>query len=270
MASRFATLPATSAPRGMGSIAVGGFALVCLVLVWRSFEGGAPAVFVTSTLGRPVRWVLPDIVLRPNADSDAEFSDMLQAIVVASATTWNGALAGCRAPRLRVLAAPHRSLLPLRDGCSTVLVRRNKWCSDSVRDQDDCYDKDRAAFTSLYPNDPDGSRYADVREADIEVNGVNYAWSPEGAKPGTSSLHAIVVHELGHVLGLDHPCEVSPQRAGAKPRCGSSKWRASIMYPLPLEVGRIPVLEPAHTEREALCAFYARPRTASERAVGPH
>jgi hypothetical protein len=50
-------------------------------------------------------------------------------------------------------------------------VRGARWCPDSARDSDDCYDKERAAFTSLYPNEEPGGLYAELREADIEING---------------------------------------------------------------------------------------------------
>jgi hypothetical protein len=245
----------------LGSVVVGCFAAAGLAVLHRS-EARAPAVLARSARERPLRWALPEIILRPNTTDDEKLDGMLRASLLAGATSWNAALADCNAPKLRVLTGTHRALLPVRDGFSTVVLRTKRWCSESARDKDECYDKERAAFTTLYPNDAEGERFGDVREADMELDGVDYRWSPTGEAAKTSSLQAIVAHELGHVLGLDHPCEFRTgrtQRAPSKPACDTRSMRASIMYPLPIEEGRTPVLAPGRSERDALCTLYAQP-----------
>jgi hypothetical protein len=268
--SRRVVLPRCGGRR-LGAVIAAVGALVCLGLVWRSLGRSAPGVIATSSAGRPLRWTQAEIVLRPNAGADEAFNAMLRKSFVESAKAWNDALAACRAPKLRVARSASRALRPIRDGFSTVLVRRDKWCPDAAHDESDCYGADRAAFTSLYPNDAEGGRYGDLREADLELNGVDFSWSLEGENPGTNSLHAIVVHELGHVLGLEHPCEVlvrPPGAARVKPRCDSAALRASIMYPLPLEVGRRAVLEPGRGEIDALCALYTQSSPAGATPAG--
>src|SRR5512142_589328 len=80
-------------------------------LVWRATEVGVPAVLATSSLKRPVRWVPPEIVLRPNATNDDKLDGILKDSLLASTKSWNDALAGCNAPKLRVVTGSHRALL---------------------------------------------------------------------------------------------------------------------------------------------------------------
>lgn len=80
----------------------------------------------------------------------------------------------------------------------------------------------------------------EVREADVEVNAVGFRWSVDGQVEGTRSLRAVLAHELGHALGLDHAY-------------GYDLASASIMYPDPTQAGRPLVLEPGADAVEALC-----------------
>jgi hypothetical protein len=54
----------------------------------------------------------------------------------------------------------------------------------------------------------DGMGWA-IDGADMELNGEDYRWALEGGAPGTGTVdvEALLVHEVGHYLGLLHPCE---------------------------------------------------------------
>ena len=224
---------------------------------------GPPGTLARSSSGRPVRWVPFEIALQPvESNRDPAATEALLQALASGVETWNDALGGCGAPKLRALAATVASPGIRRDGVSVVLLRERGWCPDPPRDPEDCYDSERAGITHLYPSDPDAP-YSEVREADVEINAVDFAWSVDGSAAGTRSLQALVNHELGHVLGIDHPCGRDPGIPGTVPHPGGACTPAhegALMYPAPVEAGRAPVLEPTHAEIETLCALYSSGR----------
>lgn len=163
-----------------------------------------------------------------------------------TAARWNDHAGDVGTPRFRFepSSAPLRNAV--RDGVSVVVLRTDRWCPGMARDEEEgCYDARRQAITHLYLN-PTSS---EIEEADLEVNGVNPAWLNSNGAVNEAALDALLVHELGHMLGLDHSCGVlNTERASAGERtqtCDSAVARASVMYPDPLEAGRALKLQPS-------------------------
>ncbi len=111
------------------------------------------------------------------------------------------------------------------DGYNTVQWIFANWSSHG-------FAADGAATTDvLYEQDSDGQWR--IVEADVYLNAADYEWREDGgAGPDDPrDLTAVLTHELGHLLGLMHPCE--PDGADGAPLCSTDEGFAeTTMYPL--------------------------------------
>jgi len=71
-----------------------------------------------------------------------------------------------------------------------------------------------------------------IVEADMYLNGTNHSWVLEGdGGNGFRDVLSVVTHELGHMLGLMHPCEVLG--ADGAPDCSKDpSFATTTMYPI--------------------------------------
>ncbi len=59
-------------------------------------------------------------------------------------------------------------------------------------------------MTTVYPR---GAGPGSVREADVELNAVYLSWKDGAGANPVAPLRAILIHELGHVLGFPDACQ---------------------------------------------------------------
>jgi hypothetical protein len=109
------------------------------------------------------------------------------------------------------------------DGLNTVEWLPNGWVERG-------FNGDAAGITDVqYAKMPSG-KWAIV-EADMYLNGGNHSWILEGdGGVGHRDVRSVVTHELGHMLGLLHPCE--PGGDGGAPDCATDPaFAGTTMYP---------------------------------------
>ena len=106
-----------------------------------------------------------------------------------------------------------------KDIVNVIKFRDQSWCRPAVDDDPPrCHAPEAAAITTLaFVDDADSDRDGEIVDADVEVNGVNFAISEErrseldDERDCRADLANTMTHELGHVLGLDHTCLLDGQ-----------------------------------------------------------
>ena len=228
-----------------------------LLLVWLCgcAKRDVPAVIAETRSGSVLHWSNSDIVLtRAPEVAGGQPPERLQAALGRAAQRWNRALGQCGAPRLLLNTEKLERPLVQDDVINAVILHELRWCPPGVVEPDECYPEDLTGRTHLYPRLAPGHRDdGEIAGADVELNGVRGTLDER-------SLEASLMHELGHVLGLDHPCGPNSQSQSSRRKvtpCQGEALERQVMHPTWAARPHGDDLNPSAAEVEAVCAVYA-------------
>ena len=151
------------------------------------------------------------VTISPEGTRQVLGDDELEAID-ASIAEWNNGIAGCSYMNI-VTERPSGSPIEVgRDNRNLIKFRDESWCRPATKDDPmRCYSPSAAGLTTaVFVDDASSDRDGALVDADIELNGHDFATSHLGETSGTadcqSEITNTLTHELGHLLGLEHPC----------------------------------------------------------------
>jgi hypothetical protein len=198
-------------------------------------------------------------------------------IIDASIATWNNDTHTSSCSYIQVEQDPKRAaevgkdntnVLKFRDtGCSSC---GGHWCRPAIGDDPmRCYNSAAAGITTAtYVDDGSSSRDGAIVDADIEINGVDFAISVGGVTSSTVPCHAelqnTLTHELGHLHGLEHTCLAAgdPPRVDDKgnpvPACNGETDPLivnAVMYPFQ-DCGETKKETLTTDDSSAICSIY--------------
>jgi hypothetical protein len=162
--------------------------------------------------GMPLWWKVPCITMEMHIDPappDMTADQYFEAGVLAG-RAWSYTTVACTGMSLSMARATGSTSDTGLDGINMIVFRQDSWCAHPASGQpttSTCYPSNALAITTVFKSKTTG----EIVDADMELNGVNFAWAdlvahPELAKSGTADFQNTLTHELGHVLGFAHPC----------------------------------------------------------------
>jgi MYXO-CTERM domain-containing protein len=160
----------------------------------------------------------------------------------ASAAAWSAGSNPCTYLQITISSSAAATPRAKIDGSNNIIFRTTSWCK--LTDTGACdplfpYDPAALALTSVSA----GSTSGTIRDVDMEVNGLTFAWAdlvthPELQNMPFHDLQNAVTHEVGHVIGLVHTCYLDPppdlDHTGQPiPDCSNASpdIRATTMFP---------------------------------------
>ena len=183
--------------------------------------------------------------------------------------TWNDGVAGCS--YMNIESNGRRAGKEVgTDRVNLIKFRDATWCRPATADDGPrCYSPNTAGITTVvYVDEPDGERDGEIVDADVELNGVDFAISINGVTLGTATCRAelanTLTHELGHLLGLEHTCRApgDPERTDDHgdpvPLCSATAdpdVTEATMYNYQ-ECGEVKKESLEQDDTDAICAVY--------------
>jgi hypothetical protein len=230
-------------------------------------------------IGVPVAWKSPCVTMQIELTNPppALTAERYWNASNLAARAWSHDDVSCTGLSITMAEAPSGSEVGF-DGKNVVLFRQSEWCRQPASEdpsRSTCYAANVMAVTSLTKRISTG----EIVDADMEINAVNYEWGDLVANPELAGtvvdFQNTVTHELGHVIGLAHPCLLpsdtstplldnhgSPELECADPAVPATVNDATMYPAVSLSDVERRTLSPDDTQ--AACDIYPGTRSACE------
>ncbi len=224
-----------------------------------------------TTAGHYLRWPSGCVqVSVDQAGTKALPGDLEREVVTRSIASWTTGTAACS--YMEIVETGYEDREVGRDGVNMIKFRDSSWCRPATDDDPArCYaDAAAGITTAVYVDDASSDRDGEIVDADIEINGTDFAISDQGVTlatlPCRSELSNTLTHELGHLQGLEHSCLAGgdPARVDADgqavPACASTTDPAIIgttMYNFQ-DCGELTKATLEADDIAAVCGIYPR------------
>jgi hypothetical protein len=252
---------------------------------------GVASAYVRQTTphGTPLSWQGSSCVfVTPDAKglSTVPFNQVLGEIQAAT-EAWMGGTQGCSYITFKV-DQPDGGRVAGRDGINLVTFLEDQWGRESNGSFIEYSPSAQALTTLFYVNNPSLPQDGQILDADTEVDAKYYTFgildgrnppqcdqNTNGCLPGTpceADIRNTLVHEFGHMLGLDHTCyDMAPRSDGTipprpldnngqpVPLCGSPDLAPSVLNSVMYnfaECNEVSKRMPAPDDVNAICAIY--------------
>ena len=170
--------------------------------------------------GHYLYWESGCVFLTPDSLGTTEIAGNNEFQVIdASVATWNNDTMTSSCSYMKVVEEPPKEVEVGKDYTNVLKFRdtpcadcQGHWCRPATSDAAAiCHSPAAAGLTTVaYIDDASSSRDGALVDADIELNGVDFAISVNGITMGTQTCNAelqnTLTHELGHLHGLEHTC----------------------------------------------------------------
>jgi hypothetical protein len=256
-------------PRTLAGLLLGA---ACLLLA-------APSQAYVRTVNgarRPVKWANTCVLITAhtyNAPKALDGAGVLRAVNGAG-NMWGRPSYTCTPLTLSAIEERTEPGIVKNDGINRVMFVTDRWCRHNGSPDAPCYNRGTLAITTITAH-ADGT----IVDADVEVNAINFRWDDLVARPLSDGqdLQSVLLHEFGHLNGLDHNCYYPgstyrgvDDQGNMAPECNISSYAvtSTVMYPSASSNGTVKRRLSAD-ETRFICDIYPAPPSILPPVCGP-